>query len=311
MYRNPGVEQQSCKSSIGIEVALGRTNFRLAMVEIKLRIDVPGLGRLHNFRPSLGHLLNGVSTIIAPQNAFGRQASLAEGKSLLGIEPSFLEEWLIKNQPALFVWVPKTAGTSLISWLAQSAETALMYESDHFSRFRDDRNNNFRFVSFGHFNIDSLLNYGLVMPQTLETLYSFAFVRNPFQRAVSLYKYALLMRAIPKGFGLKPFFQLVKRQEPIPGLYHWAGLSMAAPMCRWIQQNEWSGPHKVFKIEDFDKAAGELMSDLGLNGGPGHMNSSRKPTSEVDLSDSERNLILSIYREDFELFEYDEDFMGH
>ncbi len=88
----------------------------------------------------------------------------------------------------LFIWIPKAAGTSIRKALDKYGCPTLthpksMYHDSYLSF------NNKGFVTFGHVNISYLLKKGIVNREYFDGAFKFCFVRNPWDRLVSLYHY--------------------------------------------------------------------------------------------------------------------------
>jgi hypothetical protein len=164
----------------------------------------------------------------------------------------------------LFVWIPKTAGTSIARWLRNRGE---IFEAHNVSRVLEYPNSPYakaKVITFGHQNIDSLAATGLLPESWLTETTAFTVVRNPFSRAISLFSYLKKLRVYKKGESFDKFVNDLVRERPRPGLYNRCGLSMGAPMVSWTRQELWSGPSRFFRFEDLRACEAERCRTLGV-----------------------------------------------
>ena len=87
------------------------------------------------------------------------------------------------NPDAIFIWVPKTAGNSLYSVLQRNGAQNLRDES-RIARYFENRG----IVTFSHIRVLDLVRAGYVTERYWNSAWKFAFVRNPYARAVSLFQ---------------------------------------------------------------------------------------------------------------------------
>ena len=261
----------------------------------------------HEFQPSLRWLLSGLGNLIAPRKAFDVAARTAEAKMELSIAAVQGFRSLPLKPEVLFVWVPKAAGTSIHYWLSKELGGFLIKNPETLEQYGRERKSD-SYLTFGHMNIDKLIEFGLLSPLDLHKTRSFAIVRNPYDRLISLFRYAVTMRAIPSRTPLGLFFSLVERQSATPGAYNWAGLSHASPMVNWVVQENWNGPKDVVKIEALSEALPMLAKAFGISSKPKRLNVSIKDTSErFPIGRTLANRIGAFYERDFSTFGYSFD----
>ena len=87
----------------------------------------------------------------------------------------------LRNQDAVFLWIPKTAGATLYKALDIHICTKLLELPWAKLRFR-----NRGLVTFGHMEYAQLVKAGVVGSHFDEGAFKFCFSRNPYSRAVSL-----------------------------------------------------------------------------------------------------------------------------
>lgn len=133
---------------------------------------------------------------------------------------------------AVFIWIPKTAGTSLFAALQNDA---------YFTKYKrlNDLCNGFRQtgrVTFGHMDYVSLNNQSYVDSRYFARAFKFSFVRNPYARTVSLFLYLKKEGRIKNTATFLEFCRLLDDDavEPI-GLYNSKGLSQCNPQMSWLR----------------------------------------------------------------------------
>ena len=89
-----------------------------------------------------------------------------------------------KLKNILFIWVPKTAGTSIFSTLKLNNQIANGNFKYNFNNYTD--------VTFGHADINILLKQKVISQEFYDNSFKFCIVRNPYDRAVSLFHYLKL-----------------------------------------------------------------------------------------------------------------------
>lgn len=202
------------------------------------------------------------------------------------------------RKKVLFIWMPKTAGTSLYIALKESSKMreylTIEYAKDFF--------NNQGLVTFSHISIKSLRESGIISDKFYADSYKFCVCRNPFDRFVSLFHYLKKRKLIEDH--LTPFDLMNKIMEGIPpiGAYNVKGLSQCNPQVEWIRDIELD---EILRFENLDKDIKSLEKFLNteieiplLNTSPNR----KKISDELDLETME--LIKEYYKEDFEFFNY-------
>ena len=162
-------------------------------------------------------------------------------------------------------------------------------------------------LTVGHQDLDSLIRLKLLRPQPLEAAFSFVFVRNPFTRAVSLWKYLTRKGHYPSSRPFSEFIDDIVRENSKPGPYNLSGLSMASPMACWVEQERWHGPSVHYRMENLDDAINDLSARLNVENDFPRVNTSPPATDPLELSIDTTDKIRSFYRRDFELFGYSVD----
>jgi hypothetical protein len=208
----------------------------------------------------------------------------------------YAREWLRARgrQDALFVWIPKTAGTSLVSLLRLPK-----LKRRHLVKYRFTNRGS---VTFGHQDYRQLRAQGLVSDAFDRNAFKFSFVRDPFDRAVSLYFYLIKDAQIDASLSFLAFCRRLPQGIPPIGLYQARGLSQANPQSHWL-----SGVTLDFlgRFEQIDRDIDELSRRLGL---PERRLPHLNPTRHRDFRDyycsESEALVRAFYAEDFQRFGY-------
>jgi hypothetical protein len=194
----------------------------------------------------------------------------------------------IQNKLILFIHIPKSAGTSMMSWLSKQAPENL---------YLKHRMPKLPLVP-QHFH-GELLN-ALFAPGFFD--YSFCVTRNPYARALSEYNYRIT----------RP--RLANRILPKPSFDRWLGTTLRRYKADpYIFTNHIRPQHEfpidgteVFRLEDgLDRVKARLREQTGstLPDEISRENTSRK--SATKISEAQAALIYDFYKEDFERFGYD------
>jgi hypothetical protein len=208
------------------------------------------------------------------------------------------------NPNALLVWIPKTAGTSLNSLLTHAGGQTFLSIQEARRYFR-----NRGIVTFGHISIPHLREAGIITDEFHNSALKFAFVRNPFDRTVSLFEYSRLIGKIPATMGFPTFCQMIKDHafEDI-GDYNHLGLSQLNPQVRWLIGAK--GELCVDFLGRFESFADDVQIvlrrlNLPITGGAvPHDNRSQRMPTESYYSDAQVEAVQHAYRCDFEAFGY-------
>ena len=163
-------------------------------------------------------------------------------------------------------------------------------------------------VSFGHIHYLDLVESGLVTPAFHQSAFKFTVVREPLDRAVSLFEYLQAIRVLPRELTFEVFSVLLREQcfEPI-GLYNARGLSQCNPQVAWITDD--TGALIVDEVGRFENIQPffESLRERGIVTGQLpeiNVSRSRRPTADYYSSKSVIENIEACYAADFELLGY-------
>lgn len=204
---------------------------------------------------------------------------------------------------AVFVWIPKNAGTSV--WRLLLPHGLQTHSSMHRVRYGFHQRG---LVGFGHMDYLELVRRGHVEADFHRRAVKFALVRNPFDRAVSLYSFLRDANRLSRRLDFRGFVRRIHdRTVPDIGLYKERGLSFCNPQSRWLVDDDGVCVDLLGRVEEMSSFTRELSERLGLElQAPPHENRSDRATSYRDYYDREtREAVASLYREDLERFGYD------
>jgi len=220
--------------------------------------------------------------------------------------------WLIhfirnQNRPnAVFIWIPKNAGTSLNKGLGKYG-CAKLKKIDRI-RYRFSQRG---LVTFVHVDYDQLVKHDYVSRKFDSTACKFCFCRNPYDRAVSNYVY--LTRFLdPKPSFLEFWRDVLRNGVDSIGLYNEKGLSHCNPQVRWIENLEIDF---IGRFENLAEDSDRIMKQLGLPPlNLEHRNRSERQSLQDYYCPESKRIIEDFYAEDFRYFGYeiesDESILG-
>lgn len=205
---------------------------------------------------------------------------------------------------AVFIWIPKNAGTSVTRALADHGLRT--HSPLHRVRYGFEQRG---LVSFGHMDYFKLVQRGFVSPRFHERSFKFAIVRNPFDRIVSLYSYLRNGNRLSKRMDFRDFvFRITQRPIPDIGFYRDRGLSSCNPQSRWLRNEaDDIGVDLIGRVEALPQFMDELADRLQiqLNTTP-HENRSERDTSYRTYYDRETRLAVATrFSDDLDRFDYD------
>ena len=264
--------------------------------------------------------------------------------SLLRLGSPAMKAWnraKCRNLPdAIFVWIPKTAGTSINHSLAGLG----------MQKFKSLEKVRYLFsgrgmVTFDHQSIPRLVEVGAVQQDFVENAFKFSFVRDPYDRCASLYRYLRRWKRVPEGMGYLEFVETLQRELHLNGsmphlpeedmsprlrskgrefrngsncvhqvgLYNVLGWSQCRPQLDWLKGLGSLKDIHIGRVENADGDYAQIITALSER-------SSRIPSSGVTLprlnatnaTETEkvshdpaiRRIVEEIYAEDFEAFGY-------
>jgi hypothetical protein len=196
---------------------------------------------------------------------------------------------------AVFIWIPKSAGSSIYSTLNAPKLKEIKLVKYRFP--------NKGIVTFGHMDYAELVNKHYVSKEFDESAFKFAIVRNPYDRAISLFSYLKKREMIPQIESFLTFCRRLREDgcEPI-GLYNLDGISQCNPQVRWVEKINMDFVGKLENIGDDMKF---VFSELGIRERKvPHKNITAHADYQSYYCKESKTIIEDFYREDFEAFNY-------
>ncbi|HSS98936.1 MAG TPA: sulfotransferase family 2 domain-containing protein [Terriglobales bacterium] len=211
------------------------------------------------------------------------------------------------NKDAIFIWVPKTAGTSLVSILQQHGALKLVDVGEVRKYFE-----NKGIATFGHMSLTDLIGQGYVSRDYFERAWKFAFVRNPYSRTVSLYHYLVDNKFMTSTTTFPIFCSYLEHRayEPI-GLYNHEGLNQVNPQVTWLFGPAGEPMYDFLgRFESLDRDFEQVRETLRLsaiNHALPQLNTTNHKSIASYYTERERRIVAQLYEQDFDRFGYDVD----
>jgi hypothetical protein len=177
----------------------------------------------------------------------------------------------------LFIWIPKTAGTSIL--------TTYPYMRIFLGDYKDFNNDSD--ATFGHYDVRLLLKAGIISQQYWQQAYKFTIVRNPYDRFISLFNdFKRSGRVEPKMSEVK-FAHMLLQMTRKPGLYNTLDFSQCASQADWVIHGV-----EVKKFEELPAVTP-------------HLNRSNRKVWQKYYNTELAELVTELYKDDFVLFNYE------
>lgn len=192
------------------------------------------------------------------------------------------------------MWIPKTGGMSIYHSLKPLGMKLCYPNADEF------KNN--KMVTFGHASILDLVCNRTVSLEYISQSFCFAVIRNPFDRAVSVWHW--LKKHFDKEIGtFTSWLQEISENgiEPI-GAYNIRGNSQSNPQVTWI--NEFK-PKLIVDIKDINQGFTMACEAVGIEAPSLRFdNKSKISNHRRYYTKRAKELVLEIYKDDFEMLGY-------
>jgi hypothetical protein len=178
-----------------------------------------------------------------------------------------------------FVHIPKNAGTSIIKWLKEATnEYPIQYKSQHYSASQ-------------------------MFTRHPETNFSFSIIRNPWDRMVSIYQFAIDKREHLKGrydkemIGTPTFKEFLHGMIGVNSIYWY---TITTPQSDWLDADV----DLILRYENLERDIKELQSNYNYYEPLSQENSSKR--LKINYYDDESiNMVGEIFSKDVKRFGYD------
>lgn len=191
---------------------------------------------------------------------------------------------------SIFVWIPKTAGKSIYKCIQCS-------KLNRISMYRKFDNKGL--VTFGHVDVNYLLDAGIISNEFFESSFKFAFVRNPWDRFVSLYFY----KRMNKIMSMKDFCELSMEAHPICK-NNSRGLSQCRPQSDWITRDGKIFVDFIGRFENIDEDFQKVLDTLNLNCKLNRLNKTKHKHFKEYYDKELIRMVGNLYEKDVDLFKY-------
>lgn len=201
----------------------------------------------------------------------------------------------------MFIWIPKTAGSSLFEALHRVG-CRLVKTDAELARYFDGAG----CFSFGHMDYLSLVGEDTIDPVFGADAFRFTVVRDPYDRAVSLWAYWRGIGKIPAEVTFATFVTMLSEPLHPLGVHNADGNSQLHPQTAWIARDGKVAVDLVMRFEHINDDAKVLAAELGL---PSlelpTTNSSDRGSADEYYTPALRRQVAEVWASDFELLGYE------
>jgi hypothetical protein len=207
----------------------------------------------------------------------------------------------------LYVHVPKCGGTSIRAILQQAGFKYVSSTRALLSLVQETKPNGPTALTIDHMRTDLLVELGLVSPELLNRIVSFASVRNPYSRVLSAYRHQLEARIVSRNLSIETYLSRLEKWSGGTAFQNVFGLSHALPASYFLRPKLWSGPRTLLKIEETREIEEFLEQVVGFSVALPH---ERRGSfgAQAFLAPHDLARVTRIYAQDFQLLDYDPGF---
>jgi len=206
----------------------------------------------------------------------------------------------------LFVWIPRTAGSSIWARFCKSGSKHAWLTSPA------QPPGGAQVVTYRHEHIPSLVERGIITPGWLADRYVFSFVRNPWDRLVSIYHHLRQgnpdqQAAVPMGFA-EYIERVCSGDVPALGGRGIDALSYANPQTAWLDLGNGRQPDFIGRFENLAEDWTQLcdvISCRDCRAIGGRSNRSRHKPYATCYTQRLRDLVAERYTAEVERFGYE------
>jgi len=202
----------------------------------------------------------------------------------------------------LFIWIPRTGGTSI----ATALKLHVMAWPSKLPEFKGGG-----WVSFKHMSVVELAEAGMIDKDFLKRAFKFTCVRNPWDRIVSVFHRARMDNDLRGALSRYRCFEEFVMDLPnisfesyTPGIFHYRGFSMFCPQVYWIKDRGKIFVDFVMRYENLSKDFAKLCSILGVKAELPHLYASEHRPYWEYYTPALADIVAEVYKEDIETFGY-------
>lgn len=183
-----------------------------------------------------------------------------------------------RNGPFVFIHINKTAGTSIGRAIGLPVKDHLTVK-EVISRIGEDK---------------------------WKGAYRFTFVRNPWDKTVSLYEYRRLKNKTEiasRGVSFSDWVKMTHGKDRNP--FYYDNVKSFQPQVEWLKDNDGKvSLDSVGKFESIDEDFNHIANAIGLDAELPHLNAGKRAGYQTYYDDETRDIVARWFHEDIELFGY-------
>ncbi|MFQ6027525.1 MAG: sulfotransferase family 2 domain-containing protein [Dehalococcoidia bacterium] len=197
---------------------------------------------------------------------------------------------------AIFIWIPKTAGTSLSSALNSLGVFRRGTPEDLLGRIPQEERKQWRAANWQHLSVEGVKQK--ITEPSWDDCYSFTFVRNPWDRLVSFYEYSRGARSDPNS--------VQYGRPPLPSFEQW--VDEAPPLSQMWYLKDADGQIPLDFVGRFETLEADFAQVCAALGRPKVGLYKMRASSRGDYRDyydpALRKKVAEKYAEEIEVFQY-------
>ena len=195
------------------------------------------------------------------------------------------------SKELIFIHVPKSAGTSVKNTLRQN-----LIEENYDDIANDDHQSYSQIIKINNKICDNRI--------------SFALVRNPYERFVSIYRFVSRPYKLNKWFG-NDAFEVAKKIDTFEKFidnfimpnWVWKGHNQFTPQYQWTV-----GVDKVFKLNE-KEVLNNFLKNFGINREIGHFNRQKVFSGDKEMykdfyNENTKKIIKKYFEKDLDYFKF-------
>ena len=200
------------------------------------------------------------------------------------------------NHRAIFIWIPKTAGTSLGAALESLDVFHRLVEEDLWGRIAEEERSRWRTANLQHLCVEGVKHY--LIDAAWEDCYSFSFVRNPWDRLVSFYEYSRTSISNPDS--------IQYGKAPLGSFEQWFEESPIIDQLYYLRDRDGQIPiNFIGRFETLGSDFAKVCDDLGLpQASLPKLRASKRGNYRDYYDTALKKKVAEKYAEEIEVFKY-------